>query len=84
MRKSGIEGMTVIQLKNGVTVETINSDEDYRTGEITAKVVNRVRIVWEGTNEYIYVDLGMLRKVDKDTFVYDGDTPDNWVRNIQN
>lgn len=62
--------MTVIQLKSGITVETIEADEDYRTGRIAAKVANRVKIAWNGTDEYIYVNADEFDKMDNSTLVY--------------
>lgn len=62
--------MTVIQLKSGITVETIESDEDYRTGHIAAKVANRVKVAWTGTNDYIYVNADELVKADNTTLIY--------------
>lgn len=63
-------GLTVIQLKSGITVETIEADEDYRTGRIAAKVANRVKVAWDGTNEYIYVNADELVKADSSTLIY--------------
>lgn len=63
-------GNEVIQLKSGVSVETIERDEDYRTGRIAAKVADRIKIAWNGTNEYIYVNADELDKVDSSTYVY--------------
>jgi hypothetical protein len=67
---SNILGKEVIQLKSDITVETIEADEDYRIGRIAAKVANRVKIAWNGTNDYIYVNLDELNKLDNSTYIY--------------
>lgn len=67
---SNIVGKEVIQLKSGISVETIEADEDYRIGRIAAKVANRVKVAWNGTNDYIYVNLDELDKVDSNTYIY--------------
>jgi hypothetical protein len=67
---SNILGKEVIQLKSGITVETIEADEDYRIGRIAAKVANRVKVAWNGTNDYIYINLDELDKLDNSTYIY--------------
>jgi hypothetical protein len=67
---SNILGKEVIQLKSGITVETIEADEDYRVGRIAAKVANRVKIAWNETNGYVYVNLDELDKLDNSTYIY--------------
>jgi hypothetical protein len=63
--------ITVFQFVPGKSVESFEKDEDFRIGTMGTKVGNRVRIAWNGTDAYEYVNSDKLVKLDKETFVYD-------------
>lgn len=62
-------GKDVVVLAPGITPETLKSDEDYYTGRITGKVLNKVRIVWSETKTVEYVEIGRLTKFDVETYL---------------
>jgi hypothetical protein len=65
---------TVFRFLNGKTVETFERDEDFESGLITHKVANKVRIMWDGNDNYEYVDITRLVRIDRET--YDLRAPD--------
>lgn len=65
------DGNTVFQFVAGITEETLETDNQYRSGTITGKVGPKVRIRWNGTMRYEYVTLDDCRRMDKDTIVWE-------------
>lgn len=74
-------GDSVFVFVDGVSVETFQKDEDFRSGTITTVVAGKVRIEWDGTvstdsrrfgaKEYVYVDKSRLTRIERGTWVLD-------------
>lgn len=61
--------ITVFELFNGKTPETIESDKDYRTGTYLGVVLGKTQIRWDDTMQIELVNSDMLHKYDKTQYV---------------
>lgn len=61
----------IFQFIDGISLETFETDEQFRSGRIGTKVGNKVRITWDGTNTYEYVPVAEITKIDRDTYIWD-------------
>lgn len=76
-------GESVFVFVDGVTVETFEKDEDFRSGTVTSVVAGKVRIEWDETvsvvrggrsvlvAKYEYVPAVRLTRVERETWVLD-------------
>lgn len=75
--------ITVIRFKSGITAETFNSDDDFRTGTKTQELAGKSRIQWDepisddSDNRVEWVKSDMLVKLDSRHMQYTLDIPDN-------
>lgn len=74
-------GDSVFVFNEGITVETFEKDEDFRSGMVTTVVAGKVRVEWDGTvstdsrrfgaKEYEYVAKSRFTRIEKNTWVLD-------------
>lgn len=73
MKKVGtMVGSSVFQFIDGVTHETFETDDQFRTGRITAMVAGKVKITWtdaDGGQRYEYVRKGEITKIERETYI---------------
>lgn len=77
-------GDAVFVFVEGVTPETFEKDEEFRSGTVTTVVAGKVRVRWDSPitpkmseefvlygNDYVYVEKGRLTRIEKNTWVLD-------------
>lgn len=74
-------GDSVFVFNEGITVETFEKDEDFRSGTVTTIVAGKVRVEWDGTvstdprrfgrKEYEYIEKSRFTRIEKNTWVLD-------------
>jgi hypothetical protein len=73
-------GTDVIRLFGINHPDEIESDSQYQTGHITAKVGNKVRIEWNQDEKVEFLNTVKLHKLDKETFWLNADNTDEAVQ----